>query len=55
MKQEEKRDRREATLAATFDQKRERWTSKSKDEKQGTDITKMSKTGRGWGTPLSQW
>ena len=49
MKREEKRDRREATLAVTFDQKCEQWTSKSKDEKQGTNITKMSKSGRGVG------
>ena len=49
MKQEE-RERREATLAVTFDQKCEQWATKSKDEKQGTNITKMSNS-RGRGEP----
>ena len=49
MKQEE-RERREATLAVTFDQKCEQWTTKSKHEEQGTNITKMSNSG-GRGEP----
>ena len=49
MKQEE-RERREATLAVTFDQKCEQWATKSKDEKQGTNITKLSNS-RGRGEP----